>query len=158
MNWQELCEHPNLQNLPFKIELNEKGKVLMSPVKVYHAAYQAEISYLLRSLLKAGRALAECAIKTRLGTKVADVAWASQERFERIKHETECSVAPEICIEIWSSSNTADEIEEKINLYLESGAKEVWVCERNGDIDFYDLAGKQEHSALFPAFPSKIDL
>jgi hypothetical protein len=35
MNWQEVCEHPNLQNLPFK------------PAKVYHSAFQGEIEYLL---------------------------------------------------------------------------------------------------------------
>ncbi len=34
MNWQEVCEHPSLQNLPFKLELNEVGKVIMSPVRV----------------------------------------------------------------------------------------------------------------------------
>ena len=29
MNWQEVCEHPSLQDLPFKIELNEKGEIIM---------------------------------------------------------------------------------------------------------------------------------
>jgi hypothetical protein len=28
MNWQEICEHPDLQNLPFKIELNANGQIL----------------------------------------------------------------------------------------------------------------------------------
>ena len=28
MNWQEICEHPSLQNIPFKIELNEYGKIV----------------------------------------------------------------------------------------------------------------------------------
>ena len=37
MNWLELCNRPDLQNLPFKIELNKQGKVIMSPVKVYHS-------------------------------------------------------------------------------------------------------------------------
>lgn len=81
MEWQEVCNHPNLQNLPFKIELNEKGQVLMSPVKVYHSAFQGRIS---RLLLLAGIVLPECAIKTAKGTKVADVAWASEERFKSI--------------------------------------------------------------------------
>ena len=35
MQWHEVCEHPSLQNLPFKIELNERGQILMSPVKVW---------------------------------------------------------------------------------------------------------------------------
>ncbi|MDM8549434.1 hypothetical protein QUF72_05115 [Desulfobacterales bacterium HSG2] len=36
MNWQEVCEHSDLQNLPFKIELNERGQIIMSPAKAYH--------------------------------------------------------------------------------------------------------------------------
>ncbi len=93
MNWQEVCERSDLQNLPFKIELNERGQIIMSPAKAYHSIYQGEISYLLRSLTKEGRALAECAIATRKGTMVAYAAWVSQKRLEIIRHETECSVS-----------------------------------------------------------------
>ncbi|MCP4104532.1 MAG: hypothetical protein GY749_03190 [Desulfobacteraceae bacterium] len=50
MNWQQVCEHPNLENLPFKIELNERGQIIMSPVKVIHSAYQGRIEYILRTL------------------------------------------------------------------------------------------------------------
>ena len=42
MNWQEVCENKSLHNLPFKIELNTIGKILMSPVKVYHSVLQGE--------------------------------------------------------------------------------------------------------------------
>ena len=31
MQWQEVIAHPSLQDLPFKIELNEYGKIEMSP-------------------------------------------------------------------------------------------------------------------------------
>ena len=31
MNWQEVCEDRSLQDLPFKIELNEYGQIVMSP-------------------------------------------------------------------------------------------------------------------------------
>ncbi len=123
MNWQEICEHPSLQNLPFKIELNENGKIIMSPVQVYHSAFQGEIAYLLRSMLKQGRTLAECAIATRKGTKVADVAWASDALFSTIVHETQCSVAPEICVEVISPANTDDEINEKKNSILKTVLK-----------------------------------
>jgi hypothetical protein len=71
MNWQEVCEHPSLKNLPFKIELNRDGKILMTPVKVSHSAFQGEIEFLLRSLLRSGKTLPECAIATTEGTKVA---------------------------------------------------------------------------------------
>ena len=158
MNWQEVCDHPSLQNLPFKIELDERGKIIMSPVRVSHSAYQGEISYLLRSMLRTGKTLPECAIRTCKGTKVADVAWASQKRFEKIIHEVECSIAPEICIEVMSPSNTEDEITEKKSLYFESGAEEVWICETGGKIKFY-APGKEIHcSLLVPEFPQNIIL
>jgi hypothetical protein len=57
MNWQEVCEHPSLQDLPFKIELNERGEIVMAPVKVVHSAYQGKISFFLGSLRKDGRVL-----------------------------------------------------------------------------------------------------
>lgn len=158
MDWQEACEHPNLRNLPFKIELDERGKVVMTPVKVNHSAYQGEITYLLRSILKQGRTLPECAIATRRGTKVADVAWASRERFAKIILETECSVAPEICVEVISYSNTEDEINEKKELYFENGSKEVWICMSEGDMRFYTSDGELDMSEFAPGFPKKIKL
>lgn len=100
MNWQEACEHPSLRNLPFKIELNEFGKIVMAPVRVNHSIYQAEIAHLMLLMCSDGKAMVECAIHTRMGTKAADVAWASRERFEQIRHEVECSIAPEVCVEV----------------------------------------------------------
>ncbi len=158
MNWQQVCEHPKMKDMPFKIELNERGQIIMSPVKAYHSIYQGEISYILRSILKKGKALVECAVKTRKGTKVADAAWASQQRLEIIKHETECSVAPEICVEVLSESNTDDEIQEKKQLYFENGAQEVWICTEHGDISFFYPEGEKEKSALAPDFPKKIEI
>ncbi len=158
MNWQEVCEQKNLQNLPFKIELNKRGQIIMSPAKVYHSAYQGEIEYFLRTLLKQGKTLPECAIFTRDGTKVADVVWVSKKRFSIIKKETECSIAPEICIEVLSSSNTEDEMVEKRKLYFEQKAEEVWICSQEGKMRFYNPFGQIEKSNLVPKFPHKIKI
>ncbi|WP_417909727.1 Uma2 family endonuclease [Candidatus Electronema sp. PJ] len=158
MNWQEVCEHPSLHDLPFKIELTEEGKLLMTPVKIYHAALQGELEFLLRSLLRSGKTLPECAIHTRKGIRVADVVWASEGVFAKIKHESACSVCPEICIEVVSASNTAEEMREKRKLYFEQGAKEVWLCTEQGEMIFFAAQGKREHSALVPAFPNRIEL
>lgn len=157
MNWQEVCEHPSLQDLPFKIELNEKGEIIMNAVKVIHSLYQGEIEYLLRTLLKGGKTLPECAIKTSKGTKVADVAWATTNTVRKIRDEVECSIAPEICVEVLSSSNTEDEMKEKPDLYFEKGAREVWICE-NGVMHFYNTGGKLESSIFIPCFPKKIEI
>jgi Uma2 family endonuclease len=153
MQWQEVCEHPSLQNLPFKIELNEQGQILMTPVKVYHSAFQGKIS---RLLPENGIVLPECAITTTKGTKVADIAWCSEQRFKLIEHETECSIAPEVCIEVISSSNTRMEMEEKRQLYLTAGAIEFWICNEVGEVKFFDANGQLKKSNLVPTFPNKV--
>jgi Uma2 family endonuclease len=158
MNWQEVCEHPDLQNLPFKIELDEAGRIIMSPVKLYHSALQVRIAVVLEQLLKNGIALSECAIKTAKGTKVADVAWVSSPRWANIKAETEASIAPEICVEITSDANTQKEMREKSRLYFEAGAKEVWLCNEHGELRFFDTERALAQSALAPDFPAKIDV
>ena len=157
MKWQDVCEHPDLRNLPFKIELTENGKILMTPVKVYHSVLQGEIAALLRLNRADGKILTECAISTHKGTRVADVAWASTETFKIIKDEVECPVAPELCIEILSSSNTDDEIVDKKALYFSKGAREVWICSQGGNLKFYLPGGEIGTSVLFPDFPGKIE-
>ena len=153
MQWQEVCEHPSLQNLPFKIELNERGQILMSPVKVYHSAFQGKISRLLPDN---GVVLPECAIKTTKGTKVADIAWCSEQRFKIIEREAECSVAPELCIAVISSNNTKIEMEEKRQLYISAGAIEFWVCNEEGEVMFFEADGQLKNSKLVPLFPDKV--
>ena len=157
MNWQEVIERPELQDLPFKIELTETGQILMTPVRVLHAAFQGEIEHLLRKLKQGGLALPECAVATRKGTKVADVAWVSYERFARIRHETEAPIAPEICVEILSASNTAEEMRENALLLFEKEAEEFWLCTEEGEMSFYNRTGQLADSLLVPDFPAIVE-
>ena len=156
MNWAEVVAHPSLQDLPFKIELNEYGQVVMNPVKINHSFYQGRIGTLLQNMREDGVSLTECAIWTQKGTKCADVAWASIELFEQIQDKTETLIAPEICVEVTSLSNTNKEMKEKRRLYFEQGAKEVWVCDDYGNLKFYDESGELEKSKMFPDFPLKV--
>ncbi|MCP4936781.1 MAG: Uma2 family endonuclease [bacterium] len=68
----------------------------------------------------------------------------------------ECSVAPEVCIEVLSSSNTEEEIADKRSLYFAQGAKEMWICDQDGDMTFYIPGSQVETSELFPSFPANI--
>ncbi len=45
MEWTEAVDNPLLKDLPFKIELNKFGKLLMSPVSNQHGQIQIEIGY-----------------------------------------------------------------------------------------------------------------
>ena len=66
-------------------------------------------------------------------------------------------IAPEICVEVVSASNTGEEMEEKKSLYFARGAQEVWVCE-NGVMRFYRPDGPLEKSVLVPDFPKRIEI
>ena len=158
MNWQEVCADPRLHDLPYKIELNERGQILMSPVRLYHSAFQGEIIRYLTQLIDGGKAFPEFAIATEKGTKVADVVWCSDALWQQIKHQAESSVAPEICVEVLSPANTVEEMLEKRRLYFMHGAEEVWICDQDGTMQFFAAAGEIAHSNLVPAFPKHIEL
>ena len=157
MNWETICTDPNLKDLPYKVELNARGQIIMSPAKLYHGRFQSEIVHILKTLLTDGEVVTECAIKTSDSTKVADVAWFSQERWERVKDEFDASIAPEVCIEIMSHSNTQEELENKKRLYLEAGAMEFWVCSEEGKMRFYDKQRELTLSDLVAQFPQNVD-
>ena len=156
MQWQEACENQYLKDLPFKIELDDHGKVLMTPVKVSHSILQGKIIGRLYKNLTEGEALSECAIRTKQGTKVADVAWASNALLAKIENEVECSIAPEICIEVLSFTNTNREIGEKKALYFEQGALEFWLCDSFGNMSFFSKKGRIERSNIAESFPKNI--
>jgi len=85
MDWQEVCANPNLKNLPFKMELNGYGQIVMSPMKVIHSLLQGKIEKLLWQHTECGETFPNCAIYTKKDTKVADAVWVSDGRLQQIK-------------------------------------------------------------------------
>jgi Uma2 family endonuclease len=157
MTWPDLINDKRLQDLPYKIELDRFGKIIMSPTRNIHGYYASEIAQLLKELMGHGKTLVECAVETADGTKVTDVAWASAKTFAVIKSELSCSVAPEICVEVLSPSNQSNEMEFKKQLYLRAGAQEYWACSDEGELRFFTAQGEAGKSILCPAFPKRIE-
>jgi Uma2 family endonuclease len=67
-------------------------------------------------------------------------------------------IAPEICVEVRSPSNTDAEMDAKRALYFEAGAEEVWICDEDGAMRFYDADGEMDASHRAPAFPAHVEL
>ena len=141
MEWASVVNNPYLKDLPFKIELNKWGKILMSPASNKHGSLQYEVGSSIDKKKGHGKIIMECSIRTSDGVKVADVAWASDAFIERFGYDTPYVTAPEICVEITSPSNSKAEMEEKIQLYLAKGAKEVWIVDENGVISYFSHEG-----------------
>lgn len=158
MTWEEVVADPDLQHLRYKIETNELGQIVMSPPSsFFHQAYEGEIAHLLRTLLPSGKAYQECPVQTPGGTKVADVAWLSRERLRQAPRRAALTVAPEICVEVVSPSNTAVELLAKRDLYFAAGALEFWICDEVGGMTFSNPAGELAASILCPAFPRTVE-
>ena len=85
--------------------------------------------------------------------RVADVVWVSPERKEQHRDETHFRVAPDLCVEVLSATNTRIEMVEKTAAYLAAGAKEVWIADDNGIPEIHTSAGRVSASTLGFALP-----
>ena len=125
----------------------------MTPRSNYHGHHAARIAMLLDGLLPDGEIIMGCAIETADGVREADTAWCSLDRWQVIKDQVSSSVAPEICMEVLSPSNSFAEMMTKRALYIAAGAKEYWLCNREGEMRFFDGTKELEQSVMCPAFP-----
>jgi Uma2 family endonuclease len=123
------------------------------------AFFNWKSALLLKSLMPHGRAMTECPFSTADGVRAADVAWASAECMAQLGNRACFPRSPEICVEVLSPSNTEEEIKEKMTLYFDAAAKEVWICGSFGQITFFGPGlSVLNASELCPEFPPEIDL
>ncbi|HYV29291.1 MAG TPA: Uma2 family endonuclease [Candidatus Eisenbacteria bacterium] len=159
--WAELLADPELAKIEGRIETDRHGHMIMSPPPApSHGSFQAAIASLLDRLMPRGRVLTECPISTADGVKATDVAWASPQCLRELGNRVCFPEAPEICVEVLSPSNTKAEIQEKMALYFDAGAKEVWICAKTGAMSFYGPGTDQlmKTSQLCPQFPKQVEL
>jgi len=157
--WAEVTADPTLASLNQRIETDCFGQIIMTPPPGFdHGDRQFDLGFHLRKLLPDGKVVTECPISTSGGVKAADVTWISSKRLRTAREGDMLVVAPEICVEILSPSNTRDEISEKKRLYFEAGAEEVWVCDLEGKVHFFlksDVNVAAVSSSLCPEFSLK---
>ena len=100
--WSRWLDDPQFHDLPFKIETNARGRLVLTYHKVYHSDLQGDVVLLLASsehVLASsehgptgdGRPRPEYAVYTSDGVKVPDVVWISSERAAQISAEAEAS-------------------------------------------------------------------
>ena len=159
--WAEVLADPELARFEGRVETDRHGHVIMSPPPApTHGSFQARIASLLDRLMTTGRVLTECPISTADGVRAADVAWASPALMQELGRRVCFPGAPEICVEVVSPGNTEAEIREKVALYFDAGAKEVWTCSEPGPMGFFGARGARSMRApqLCPQFPKRVEL
>ena len=156
--WEEVCNNPLLADLPYRVEINRQGNIELSPHSRRHSKYQLAVSRWLDRFMPPGVVLMACAVKCRCSIPVADVAWFSPERDAACGDAFEAVVAPEICVEVRSPSNSQRETEAKRADYFEAGTLQCWFCDLSGAMRFYGPEGELERSRLCPEFPKQVVL
>jgi Uma2 family endonuclease len=156
--WEELLADPAMAMIQGRIETDRHGRITMSPPPApRHGRFQHRIQSLLEKLMIPGEILPECPISTADGVKAADVVWASPDCWRELGQRSCFVRAPEICIEVLSPSNSVEEIREKMALYFDSGATEVWTCDSFGKMHFFGTgAVPLSRSKLCPDFPEEV--
>lgn len=160
--WQEIVNDPELSQRPERIETDARGQVIMAPPPDFiHRSQAKEIQAQLDRLFGQARAFTEQPVETAIGAvKIADVVWLTREQCQLLLEDPNLPLqpAPPICVEIVSPSNTIAQMEEKRALYFDTGAKEVWICERDGTMRFFNSRGEIAHSQLLTEFPKLISI
>jgi Uma2 family endonuclease len=159
--WAQLLADPELAKIEGRVETDRYGYVVMSPPPApIHGSYQSRIAVLLDGLMDSGRVLTECPISTADGVRAADVAWASPGRLSDLGNRPCFPRAPEICVEVISPSNTEAELREKMALYFDAGAEEVWFCSIDGKMSIYTASADKAlaSSPICPRFPDQVML
>jgi len=158
LRWEELQNDSSFQGFEGRIETDRHGRVIMSPPPSrFHGNFQSQIVHKLIELIGKGEVVTECPISTEDGVKSADVAWLSPELSRKTADQGCLEVAPEICVEVISPSNTDAEMNEKTALYFAAGAKEVWHCEKDGRLRFFVSPTEEKSaSAICPGFPKTL--
>jgi len=157
-HWQDIVDDSALQDLPYKVETNERGKLVLSPHSNRHSKLQTRLFLLLQEHAPDGLVSVEYALATPDGVKVADVVWMSPEREREMEETGDPSTrAPEICVEVMSASNTEEEMEQKRALYRDIGAEEVWLVDEEGQIRFFGQT-EIEASRIAPGCPAGVEI
>jgi len=145
-------------NLPFPWETNARGQIIMTPVNYGHSSHVGKLIKRLAAIAPDWESGAELGIETSDGVKAPDVTLASPAYHARHIHDKGyVTEAPEICVEVMSPSNSWQEMLEKMPLYFEIGAQEVWVVDVDGAVSFFAPGNeKLPHSRLIPEAPQSI--
>lgn len=150
LRWAEVINDPTLRDIPYKIELNNFGKIEMTPATTRWARLRGRIAFELGSQLTGGDVMLGCSTATENGISVSDVAWASNEFLEAHGETTPFPRAPEICVEVCLPWDSKEEVELRACAYLAACAREVWIVSEDGELSVFDASGSRAASS-YPA-------
>jgi Uma2 family endonuclease len=126
----------DLERLPDdcnKYEVSEGELIVMPPVKSLHTLVALTVLETLQTYLKQqsiGRAIPEAGYllsRNPLTVRQPDVSVLSNERIASTSEDKYFEGSPELAVEVVSPSDSAQDLETKVEQYLRFGSKQVWI-------------------------------
>jgi|ERR1035438_3829993 Uma2 family endonuclease len=124
-------EFERLPDEPGKVELLDGELIQLPPAKRKHMAVARRIYLLLvRAVAEAGNSANLDEVYFETGYKFSSRAWLQPD--VSIPHRDHpggdyFESAPALAVEVISESNTAEQMDRKVNVYLTNGGVEVWL-------------------------------
>ena len=113
--WGELAQD---SNSPEYYELNEYGEIIMSPRPTNDHQRVIKAVLVATDQCLGPEAITEVSVLTDKGVRVPDVVWMPTARWNQVKGKSPLPFVPDLCVEVLSPGNTAEEIKMKIGAYL----------------------------------------
>jgi Uma2 family endonuclease len=154
--WQEILSDPQFSDCHQRIETDADGNIIMSPRP---ESEHDEAAFLIRQALAyllAGKSFGELEVLTDQGIKIPDVLWLNPNRSSG-HIQKPITPAPDICVEVCSPTNKIEDLVGKRAAYLQAGAREVWICREDNQIQFFDAKGQISKSVICPQCPNSIE-
>jgi Uma2 family endonuclease len=87
------------------------------------------------------------AVSTRsFGIRVPDVVWMPSEKWESFDRDDPVPFVPDLCVEVLLDTNRAQDIDRRVEAYLEGGAREVIVVDQRGSVELWGESGQRQAS------------
>jgi Uma2 family endonuclease len=126
------------ENKPYKIERNKYGEILiMTPVGGIGSTHEAYVAYQLfhwNETVQTGMAfISNAGFNLPDGSCLSpDASWLALDRWNALTHAQQVGyppLCPDFVIEVRSQSDSRRTVEEKMDLWLENGAKLAWLVD-----------------------------
>jgi Uma2 family endonuclease len=126
------------ENKPYRIERNKHGEiVIMTPVGGIRSTHEAYVAYCLFHWNEsAGEGLAfgsNAGFNLPDGSCLSpDAAWLARDRWDSLTPEQQAGyppLCPDFIIEVRSQSDSRRSVEDKMQLWVENGAKLAWLID-----------------------------
>ena len=146
-------------------EMNAGELITMPPPKSLHSLVMLAVLERLQVYLKdhpVGRAIPEAGYvlsRQPLTIRQPDVSVLSKERIQATEEDSYFEGAPELAVEIVSPSDSADDLQLKIQQYLGAGAQWVWVLyPKTQSVNVWDANGARMFGGddILPGFALKV--